>query len=367
VIIVNVNWPLQQILKGGSGHLLPTVLPGEAGRKRRTEMRTRWRIAAILAPLCAAALAAVPASAAAACQATALPTLGHENTQVTGGDPTGRYLVGLANNDDTPPSLHSSLVWAAGKPRLLDTEPLRPYIQIRPTAVNRHGVIVGYRLTDPSSFHTDAWSYRGGRFTILPGLTATDSTMAVAVNARGDVVGTSLDETALPWHGVVWPADRPGTVRELTVPGQPVQTFAVGVDEDGTVLGHLGTRPGETPYIWPPRGAPYRLIAPPGIDYAGAYAIRDGWVVGTGQQGDHMVGLRWNLRRHTAQVISTENPLVLSVNRRGTVGAVGAIIHRDGRAVSLGADARPLVVTDRGTAAGNTREYYGEPVTWTGC
>jgi uncharacterized membrane protein len=335
-------------------------------------MRTRWRIAAILVPVCVGALLTpVPASAAnTTCEATILPTLGHEHTEVTGGDPSGRYLVGSAYNVDTPYYVYSSVVWVDREPQPLDTEPVRPYVEARPTGVNRHGAIIGYRMRDYGSFHTDAWIYRNGRFTMLPGLTATDATMPVAINSRGDVVGTSLSaDTPLPWHGVIWPADRPGTVRELTVPGQPDNTFAVGVDEDGTVLGHLGTPPGETPYIWPPRGAPYPLIAPPGIDYAGAHAIRNGWVAGYGQQGDQLVGLRWNLRRHTVQTTSTEYPLPLSVNRQGTVGAVGALIHRDGRTVPFGTytDARPVVVTDRGTAAGNTSEYHGQPAVWIGC
>jgi hypothetical protein len=332
-------------------------------------MRTRWRIAAILVPVCVGALLApAPASATAACQANILPTLGHQHTELTGGDPSGRYLVGTASTLDNMDSLYATVVWVRGQPRLLGTEPVRPYVEARPTAVNRHGVVIGYRMSDYSSFHTDAWMYRNGRFTLLPGLTATDATMPVAINSRGDVVGTSLSaDTAPPWHGVVWPANRPGTVRELTVPGQPGETFAVGVDEDGTVLGHLGGRPGETPYIWPPRGAPYPLIASPGVDYASAVAIRNGWVVGYGQQGDQLVGLRWNLRRHTVQTTSTENPLSLSVNRWGTVGAVGALVHRNGQAVPLGGDARPLVVTDRGTAAGNTSQFFGEPVVWTGC
>lgn len=244
------------------------------------------------------------------CQATALPTLGHQRTEVVDGDPTGRYLVASASTFEESDYVYSVLVWVRGRPRLLDTEPLQPYVEIRPTGVNRHGAISGYRHEVPTAFQ-DPWLFRNGKFTILPELTP----------------------------------------------------------DDGTVLGILGGIPGGTPYIWPPRGKPYPLSVPPGfnLEDTNVAAIRNGWVAGYGQQGNRLVGLRWNLRRHTVETTSADHPLGLSVNRHGTIGAVGALIHRDGRTVPLGDDARPVVVTDRGTAAGNTTQFGGQPVVWTGC
>jgi hypothetical protein len=57
----------------------------------------------------------------------------------------------------------------------------------------------------------------------------------------------------------------------------------------------------------------------------------------------------------------------LALNRWGTVGAVGLLVRSNGQQVSLGRTARPLVVTDRDTAAGNTDPFNGIPVVWTGC
>ncbi|GAB3410073.1 hypothetical protein [Flindersiella endophytica] len=295
------------------------------------------------------------------CQATALPTLGHQRTEVVDGDPTGRYLLGSASTFEQTDYVYSVLVWASGQPRLLDTKPLRPYVEIRPTGINRHGAITGYRHGAPTAFQ-DPWLYRNGKFTILPELTPNDDTGTEAINSRGDVIGNSQ-------QGLVWPANRPGTLRVLTVPGQSVRAYALDIDDDGTVLGILGGIPGGIPYIWPPHGAPYPLSVPPGfnLEDTNVAAIRNGWVAGYGQEGNRLVGLRWNLRRHTVERTSTDYPLALSVNRHGTIGAVGAILHRDGRTVPLGYDARPVAVTDRGTAAGNTAEFGGQPVIWTGC
>jgi hypothetical protein len=325
---------------------------------------------ALLTSACAVALL-IPASAAAAaaagrCRGIALPTLGHQYTELTGGDPTGKYQAGWGRSG-TDTFDFDAIVWTGRQPQRLNTDSLLPYVNVAATGVNRHGVSIGFRTIDNSSFHTDAWLYHDGRFTMLPGLSTADATSPMAINSHGDVVGINLAETAPVWHGVVWPADRPGTVRELTIPRQSdAWIFADGIDEDGTVLGHLGGRPGETPYIWPVRGNPYPLNAPQGVGLAGAYAIRNGWVVGYGQRGDQLVGLRWNLRGRTVEVTSTEYPVSLSVNRWGAVGAVGALIHSDGRVAPLGGDARPVVVTDGGTAAGMS-ESYGVPTLWTGC
>ncbi|GAB3426634.1 hypothetical protein [Flindersiella endophytica] len=333
----------------------------------------RRALPALIVPLCVAATAALSAPAAPVsaavntCRATPLPTLGNAHTEVTAGEPSGRYLVGRASDPvpNAEPILHS-LIWDRGVPRLLDTEPVRPYVDVRPTGVNQSGTVVGFRMTDNNSFHTDAWSYRDGRFTLLPGLSASDSTEPVAVNSRGDVAGTSQsDDTG--WHAVVWPADRPGTVRELTVPGKYGWTFAFDIDEDGTVLGQLGSVPGGTPYVWPASGSPYQLTAPAGLTEVHAKLISNGLVVGGAQRGSTPVGLRWNLASRSVQVVSASYGGALALNRWGTVGIVGALVRSNGQMVPLGRTARPLVVTDRDTAAGNTDPFTGIPVVWTGC
>ena len=60
----------------------------------------------------------------------------------------------------------------------------------------------------------------------------------------------------------------------------------------------------------------------------------------------------------------------LSVNRRGTIGTVGAIVHRDGRVSYVGYLDQVSVVTDSGVAAGTATDSlinYGQAVRWFGC
>lgn len=328
----------------------------------------RKALPVLIASVCVAGLAAqaaapAPASAAANfCRATPLPTLGNAHTEVSAGEPSGRYLVGWASDPGpgSEPVIHD-LVWEQGVPRLLDTEAVRPYVDVRPTGVNQSGTVVGYRMSDYNTFHTDAWLYRDGRFTMLRGLSAADTTEPVAINSRGDVAGRSFSDD-FGWRAVVWPADRPGTVRELTG-----WTFAFDIDEDGTVLGQVGPIPGGTPYVWPPSGAPYPLPKPPGFGDIYAETMSNGWVAGYGQRGDSILDLRWNLASHTVQVLPINDTAPLSVNRWGTIGAVGLLVRGDGRQVPLGPYARPLIVTDRDTAAGNDGQLESVPVTWTGC
>ena len=133
--------------------------------------------------------------------------------------------------------------------------------------VNSRGVVVGERMTDFGSFHTDAFTYRAGRFTFLPPLRAGDYTDALGINTRGDVVGNSAGTP------VVWPAG--GAVRALAGNGR-----ATGIDEDGTVVGYLAPYPPGTPYVWPARGEPHALPVPSGSIGGDRGRIQRGMVAG---------------------------------------------------------------------------------------
>jgi probable HAF family extracellular repeat protein len=290
---------------------------------------------------------------------------------VGGGDHSGRFLVGTGERFDGAQWTYTPLRWIDGNVSELDTSGLAPYVQVDATDINSHGDVVGYRTRDFSSFLTEAFVYRNGSFTLLPGLKSTDATVAVAINAQGDVVGRSEDTTTSPvaWHAVIWPAARPGTVRELTVDGQSAPwATAVDIDDDGTVLGQLGQRPTpeQRPYIWPADGPGYSLNAPAGTGYPEGTAIHDGWVAGTAiTEGDvgHSVPVRWNLHLGQATVISTEPGTGVAVNRRGTVAIVDALIYRSGRRQYLGGSV--TVLADDGTAAGADVYFLpGNAVIW---
>lgn len=308
----------------------------------------------------------------AACRMRVLPAPnGAWGTRVTGGDHSGRHLVGEATLDETA-FTRFGVHWVDGHVRVVDTGALQPYVQVWFADVSSHGVIVGTRLNDTGAFHTDAWVYRDGVARVLPALTPGDDTEAVAVNSRGDVVGTSRGTTS---RVVLWPADRPGTVRELTTTDQSTYGWGVDIDDDGTVLGFMNGRPNpaQHPYVWRPDGTGFPLAAPAGTGYPEAMAIHHGWVAGTAwvPTGDGMMTsalARWNLR--TGASVSMPDLLYfgpISVNKQGTIGAGTKLIYRNGHVRELGANVR--VVSDRGTAAGTVGpvDGFGEAVLWTGC
>jgi uncharacterized membrane protein len=352
--------------------------PTTRGIRRRRLGTLGLAIAATLLTPAAAANAQVAAAAtstSSGCQITLLPVPdGAVATEVTAGDPTGRYLVGTATLSSQGENTTHNLLWVNGKVGEFSTEALKPYAYVNMTDVSGRGEVIGYRTVDTSTFHTDAWIYRHGRFTLLPGLKPTDSTTATAINSRGDVVGISEDDTFNPAvaHAVIWPAGRPNAVRALTVDGaSPSWAVALDIDDNGTVLGYFDPRPGETPYVWPAHGHGHALTGPSGSSYPEAFAIANGWVVGSAFVADQSVVLRWNLRSGAVEVVATD-ATPRAVNRHGTVAVLGALVHSAGNIVVLptldGRVAVPNVVTSRGTAAGSVGEFSNaQAVIWTGC
>src|SRR5687768_10180228 len=88
-----------------------------------------------------------------ACRQVALPAPAGTFSDVTGGDPSGRFLVGHVRYPDVPGPVGA--LWRNGRFTEIDASSL-PKVQIAYHDVNRHGVVVGERMTDYSSFHTDA-------------------------------------------------------------------------------------------------------------------------------------------------------------------------------------------------------------------
>jgi uncharacterized membrane protein len=320
----------------------------EIQRNRKTLLIVAM-VAGLLTPVTA------QASPAQDCREIALPSPG-TNSTVNGGDPTGRYLVG----DVSYPDRRAGALWRNGRFSEIDDSSLTK-IQMFYHDVNSRGVVVGERMTDYSSFHTDAFTYRDGRFTLLPALVAGDDTQALAINSRGDVVGVSA------LTPVVWPANRPGTVRAVTMPdGQPANGRVLDIDDDGTMVGYLAPYPPGTPYVWPADGRPHPLAIPAGSIGGTANAIRLGMVAGNVFDGDSTVPALWNLRTGKLTLYkNTDAGGAFSVNSRGTLGAFGALVHKGGRVVATSAGAPVTVVTDSGAAAGTLPG--DQAVRWVGC
>jgi hypothetical protein len=283
-------------------------------------------------------------------------------SKVYGGDPTGRYLVG----EGTYYGGSEGLLWVGGQLTPVNQSSLSPYIQVQFNAVNSHGVIVGERLTSDSSFHTDAFIYRHGRFTLLPAPILGEATNAMAINSRGDVVGTA--DGATGFVPVEWPADHPGTVRLLSTPSG-AGGFANGIDEDGTVVGYLTPYPDGTPYVWPTHGrGAHALPVPVGSTGGNAEAISNGWVAGDVM--DTATGssalAEWNLRTGAFKMWPDIGGYALSVNRSGTLGVAGGeIVHADGRVVPV--TGWVYTISAQGVAAGTNNDYIGHAELWLGC
>lgn len=315
------------------------------------------------APAAAEAQAtSAPAKATAACRSIALPVpAGTTESSVNGGDSTGRYLVGVGFSSGGS----EGLLWVDAQLKPINQRPLAPYVQVQFNAVDRKGAIVGERLTSYASLHTDAFVYRNGRFTLLPAPHRGDSTEALAIDSRGDIVG---DATGIAGRQPVeWQADRPGTVRVLSTAGQGTG-IADGIDQDGTVVGYLGSYPTSIAYVWPAHGPAHRLPVPAGSLGSNAAAISNGMVAGNVL--DPATGssalTEWNLRTGRFKIWPNLQGAALSINRWGTIGVAGGdIVHADGRVVRVSGWVN--VVTDRGTAAGTTSEFTGHAVLWRGC
>jgi hypothetical protein len=288
-------------------------------------------------------------------------------SDVNAGDPTGRYLVGEAAVGAGTEGRLVPLLWIDG--RLVDFS--TPYASATLVDVNASGTILG--LSDDSGV-AFAWLYRRGHFTRLPGLQATDATHPVAINGHGDAVGYA-DDTIVGSHEprrdmVLWPAGRPGAVRNVNVSGP---TNLVDIDDDGTIIGvGAGTEPTSLrSYRWRLGGAPHVLLGPSGTTDIGVISIRNGWVSGF-ENVFPVNAFTHSLRgRGFNQVAGMGSPY--SSNGRGDLGLFSTIAHHDGRIVTLpglgaGSAQAPRVLSDNGQAAGFANDgVQVHAVTWQGC
>lgn len=226
------------------------------------------------------AVAASPTS----CALHRLPLpVGTRNVEVTGGDPSGRYLLGrvLPGATAPVPGAPHVVVWHDGR---VESAPRHPG-GLKLSDVNSSGVAVGsagaYPAAPPSV-------YRSGVVSPLPGARFG---VATAINENGTIAGVSFVGTderavALRWASatakpVVLPLPAGYTLRSVN-----------GIDEDGTVVGVASTS-ADAPvgYVWRPDGIGYRLPRPPETErlvvtgYEAA-DIRDGRVAVNGWVSD---------------------------------------------------------------------------------
>lgn len=252
--------------------------------------------------------------------------------QLTGMDPTGRYITGSygpapqVTNDSVSiggPGL--PVLWDNGIGRVLpvsgDGTP-----EVNVIDVNRHGSVVGSlrRLVNGTATFFGWVSMDGIEWDLLPTPDGYREAYAVDINDRGEIVGVAHDD--LRSDPVLWSAgDRgPWIVRVIEAPNWN-GGGAVAITDDGMIVGTL--RAGQ-PYAWDNDGAGRALPLPDGTTWGNVASANGDWAVGTaGVRGKDLDTkathlLRWNLRTRETSIVDTASASPSAgavVNSRGDV------------------------------------------------
>jgi uncharacterized membrane protein len=308
-----------------------------------------------------------PAQAAATgCRISTLPVpAGVSSSYASYADPTGRYLLGATNRGG---ATWTNAMWINGR----YTEVPVPAPQARAIAVNSRGDVLGNSV-DEHGAQERPWVSRNAKVTFLPAVAEGHRLIAENMNGRGDIVGSDQAPAGQPpTRPVLWPADRPGTVRVLDLPTGVSSGHAVGVDEDGTVIGRGSVNGATVGLMWPVRGKPRLLVGPDGKSNTYLDGIRNGWVVGS--LFDNMDGgvVRWNLRTGSVELLRPSRRPT-AINGKGTVLVDGQVVHGD-RTVDLPRPPSSEVaagnaIADSGLIAGAANLPYmlTSAVMWRGC
>lgn len=303
--------------------------------------------AAVLAT--ALGLVAVPAGDALAAPCTwqqnawQLPA-GSDGAELHGYDGS-RYTVGRSGTRDfwheglldMHPTLwdNGTVVWRS--PEFL------PYVW----DVNSSGVMVGAGLEGDNQAYPIKIT-KDGTATRLPTDPAWESADADLINNRGDIVGTAT-KPGLKYAVVLWPADAPGTYRELPSPA-PSSDNAVpqlaAIDEQGEIIGGIQNDP--LSGLWTTSGTFHHFETP---QFADPEAIRNGHVVGGWSTFSTYGAAEWNAQGAMTRSIPGTSGIVkfTALGGNGTIGGIHFVgsqqrtaLWRDGQVVD------PLDAVDAG-------------------
>jgi|GEM_PF-2698071 len=201
-------------------------------------------------------------------------------------DPTGHYLVAALVKPFTLPTSE----YLPGKPLLVDLrtgrKTLIPVDEGGVAGVNASGVVIGTSGIGTSGPKTIAWEFRNGKVTLLPKFHGV-APEPYGINARGDIigqVGSGNNATS-----VIWPADRPGTVRALL----PTGMLAYTITDSGMVGGSFDDKP----YVGDGNGNGHALPTGASDPRGQVYQIRGDFGVGWGLSNVTVgiVPMVWNL------------------------------------------------------------------------
>ncbi|NUT48019.1 MAG: hypothetical protein HOV94_12020, partial [Saccharothrix sp.] len=209
-----------------------------------------------------------------------------------------------------------------------------------------------------------------GSATVLDVPAGATYSFAVAVNEAGTVIGYAGNDATGTRDAVRW--DRSGAATVL--PGLGPATEATAIDEAGAIAGIATTDDDLGHYVRWDDGVLTDLGVVPGATYSSVAEVAGRYVIGDVQRGDRTgYGLRWDGRTlaevPTPQGFST----LLAVDAAGT--AFGEV---NGKPVRWAADGGLTVMAlptgygagevtllnDRGVAAGTAISRYNRPIRW---
>lgn len=276
-------------------------------------------------PSAAASVAAQAPPAPTSCTVNLLPVpKGAASTVVSGGDPSGRYLVG--HSSDAAGRQHP-LLWTDGELRTLD--PTGADGNIIGMAVNASGTVAWTAAQSPDGtggYHV--YEYRDGKVSRLD---AADGYRVVRVDPAGDIyaldvylgapasggAGTTPDSAS---HRLLTlSAGGSSSVRDLQQDDTLGPAAVLAVADDGTAVGLAAVGSGPIGYgnshaaVW--HAGTMTVLVPPNAGYAARpTAIAAGWVGGSSwplaspapnqTSEEPATGVRWNTRTGAAERIS---------------------------------------------------------------
>ncbi|PRY38055.1 hypothetical protein [Umezawaea tangerina] len=315
-----------------------------------------------------------PTASAATCTWTPTPLplpAGMTTGEVRAADSQGGYAGQVAPAPTAPDWSTHVVRWSGGAVTDYGTVPgFGPFASV--TGANGSGVVVGSTYAAATA-HDQAFRSVGTALRPLPEPAGATDSWATAVNDGGDVVGyvartrTTGGSSQVVHVAVLWPANAPGTVVELTGLPTTGHTEASGVDQDGTILvehftGSPFTGDATALYLWR-AGTARALPVPAGTSAVAGNAISAGRVVGASTYSTNRpTGALWEQGGTFA--VPTASTRMSSVNRTGqSVGykegsflsVTYSVWQGTAKVGSFPGGGALLVSADNGTVAGWTR------------
>ncbi|HLL65724.1 MAG TPA: hypothetical protein VK453_08235 [Micromonosporaceae bacterium] len=277
-----------------------------------------------------------------------VPSEGSQVASLDAGDPTGTWHAGRHRAADGD-SNYLIMIWNDGQ--LVQRSIELPGANQIMNDINASGTAVGQTHHDGLD---RPYAFVGGKTVQLPGVAGG---AAAAINEAGTIVGYRRERTDTA--PVRWDSAATAAV-DLPMPAGYDAGVAVGVDEDGTVVGLI--RPPDKqprPYLWRPDGTgdplPVPTIGGKSARQFNPTGVRNGWVVGNAVADGAATSqpYRYDIGTRVFERLADDEVIIGAVN--GSGWAVGNR-HGGGRTEAVyftGAGSQVLPFTINGLGHGS--------------